>query len=118
MLMGGSFVCSGTQAERTAKKFSDIVQEAPRMLCLWAPHAAVLRNFSKNFGLSQKWLCRTQTHSCPCVLTTSVLRPSQSKLVPPTSPAMADSSWEHVEQLQAEIAALEAEVGAAGGSLI
>ena len=31
---------------------------------------------------------------------------------------MADSSWEHVEQLQAEIAALEAEVGAAGGSSV
>ncbi len=45
MLMGGFFVCSGMQAERTAKKFSDIVQEAPRMICLWAPHAAVLRNF-------------------------------------------------------------------------
>lgn len=117
MLMGGFFVCSGMQAERTAKKFSDIVQEAPRMICLWAPHAAVLRNFFQSTLGCPRSGCVEHRHILAPVFCL-LLWPSQSRLVPPTSPAMADSSWEHVEQLQAEIAALEAVVRAAGGSLI
>ena len=71
MLMGGlgSVVSSRVQAEQTAKTFLGFLpaflQKALCMLFLCASHAAPLKNFSTTIGLSQKWLCCTQTHSCP-----------------------------------------------------